>query len=140
MENNTIKIKLENTFFIFTIYWFGCFNYVCSLSCGITMIVLNVSVWLPSTSTVLPDCGASSSKISPAPNFTNYFWYVWSVTALSLYTAQICFCIFTFLEIINHNMPKCVFSSIFSIKMTTQKFTILIFLNVCWYDSCHNTM
>ena len=32
-------------------------------------------------------------------------------------------CFFTFLEIIKHNMPKMCFSSIFNIKMATQKFT-----------------
>ena len=36
-------------------------------------------------------------------------------------------CIFTFLEVIKHNMPKmlliCLFSSNFNIKMVTQKFT-----------------
>ena len=33
-------------------------------------------------------------------------------------------CVFTFLEIIKYNMPKCyIFSSIFNIKMATHKFT-----------------
>ena len=30
-----------------------------------------------------PDCEASSSKKSPAWNFTNYFWHIWVVTATS---------------------------------------------------------
>ena len=50
-------------------------------------------------------------------------------------------CVFTFLEIIKHNMPKMLlFSSIFNIKMATQKVTKFdksVFLNACYYDSCH---
>jgi len=79
---------------------------------------VNVSIWFLSTSTGLPDWGASSSKKPPARNFTSHFWPIQSVTAPSPYTAQISFffffflcfsCDFTFLEIIKHNIPKCCF-------------------------------
>ena len=52
-----------------------------------------------------------------------------SVTVPSAYTTQIFLFflhfshIFTFLEVIKHYMLKCVFSSIFNIKMATEKFT-----------------
>ena len=91
--------------------WFGYFEYVSYLLCDITLIVLNyVSIWSLTTSTGPPDHGASSSEKSAAWNFANHFWHVLSVAAPSPYTAQIfflCFsCIFTFLEIIKHNMLK----------------------------------
>ena len=85
-----------------------------------------VLIWSLSTSTCLPDRGASSSEKSPARNFANHFWHVQSVTAPSPYTAQIFSCfsyVFTLLEIIKHNMLKMLFSSIFSSKMAIQKFT-----------------
>ena len=88
-------------------------------------------------------CGASSSKKSPAPDFGDHFWHIKSVTGLSPYAAQIFFlhfiCVFTFLGIIKPNMLKILL--IFFLKMATQKSLILIsFLNVYWYDSCHNTI
>ena len=71
---------------------------------------INVSIWSLPTSTALRDCGTSSSQKSSAQNFTNHFWHIRSVTAPSLYTAQIFFlrlcCVFTFLEIIKHNTLK----------------------------------
>ena len=88
--------------------WVGYFEYVGYLPRGIMLIVLNVSILSLST-TGLPDLGASSSKKSPARNFTNHFWHVRSVTAPSPYTAQLFLhfcCVFTFLEIMKHNMPK----------------------------------
>ena len=110
--------------------WFGYFEYVGYLPRRIMLIVLNVSIWLLSTSTSLPNHGASSSEKSPARNFANHVWHVWSVTAPSPHTAQIFFflhfsCVFTFLEIIKHNMPKMLlFSNILHFgKMATQKFT-----------------
>ena len=51
--------------------------------------------------------------------------------------------IFTFLEIIKHNMLKCYFfPAPFNIKMATQKFINFdkFLKNACWYDSCHNTI
>ena len=50
--------------------------------------------------------------------------------------------VFTFLEIIKHSMLQMLLiSSIFNIKMVTQKFTNFgNFLKIaCWYDSCHNS-
>ena len=107
--------------------WFGYFDYVGYLPCGITLIAPNVSIWLLLTLTGLSNHGASSSEQSPAGNFANYFWHVWSVTTPFPYTTQIfffflCFsCVFTFLEIIKHNMLKILFlSSILNIKMATK--------------------
>ena len=53
------------------------------------LIVLNVLIWLLSTSAGWPDNGAPSSKKSPVWNLTNYFWHVQSVTAPSPYTAEV---------------------------------------------------
>ena len=112
--------------------WLEYFEYVSYLLHGITLIVLNFCLDLITiTSTGLPDLGAWSSKKAPERNFANHFWHIWLVTAPSPYTAQIfvcvcvcVFCIFTFFEIIKHNMLKMLlFSSIFSISMATQKFT-----------------
>ena len=105
--------------------WFACFEYVSYLPCGITLTVFNVLIWLLSLSTCLPEHGALSSKKPPIRNFTNHFWHIWSVTAPSPYSRQIFFrCVFTFLKIIKHNIPKCcLLPSIFNIKMPTQKFT-----------------
>ena len=79
--------------------WPGYFGYVASLSHGITT-VLNVSIWLLSTSTGLPNCGASCDEKPPARNFASHFWYVQSVTTPSPYITQIFIlhfsCIFTF--------------------------------------------
>ena len=67
----------------------------------------------------------------------------------SNYAARILYCIsvvfFTFLEIIKHTMPKIlIFSSIFYIRMTIQKFTnfdkFFFFLKTLLYDSCRNTI
>ena len=110
------------------------FEYISYLPCCITLIVFNYCLhWIPiSLSLVgLPDCWASSNQKSPVWDLTNHFWHIQSVIAPSPYSAQIfvhthvCFsCIFTFLEIIKHNMPWYFFSSsIFNIKIATQKFT-----------------
>ena len=42
--------------------WFGYFEYVGYLPCGMMLISINVSIWLLSTSTGLPDHGVLSSK------------------------------------------------------------------------------
>ena len=50
-------------------------------------------------------------------------------------------CVFTFLEIIKHNMPKILFSFIFNIKMATQKFINFDFFFKCtltWQLSQYN--
>ena len=84
--------KIKDVFFIFTnnlmiwIFWYVWLS-------SVWLFSINVSIWSLSASTVLPDCGASSSEKSLAQNFTNHFWHVQSVTAPSPYTAQIFFCI-----------------------------------------------
>ena len=79
-------------------------------------------------STGLPNCGASSSERFAAQNFANHFWHVRvSHSTFSTHCTNLFLrfsCVFTFLEIIKHNMPKMLFfSSIFNIKMATEKFT-----------------
>ena len=73
--------------------WSGYFEYVPYLSHGTMLIFLNnvnVSIWLLSTSTGLPNCGTQSSK-STAWNFANHIWHVQSITTHSPYTAKIFF-------------------------------------------------
>lgn len=74
MWNSNIKVIniTEMVQMVFKVL-FGYFEYVSYLPRGITLIVLNISIWSLSTSTGIPDCGALSSKKSPAQNFTNYF-------------------------------------------------------------------
>ena len=64
--------------------WFGYFEYVGWLPHRIT--ILSVSLWLLSTSSGLPDHGASSSEQPPAQNFTNHFWHVWDQSQHLLHT------------------------------------------------------
>ena len=113
------------------------------------LISNNVLIWLLLTSTGLSHHEASSSEKSPAQNWSNHFWHIRSVTAPSSHTAHIFFfflvsvVIFTFLEIIKHNMLKCYFfPAPFNIKMATQKFINFdkFLKNACWYYSCHNTI
>ena len=48
-------------------------------------------------------------------------------------------CVFTFLEIIKHMMPRMLLFFIFNIKIAIQKFTNFdVFLKACWCDSSHN--
>lgn len=72
-------------------------------------------------------------------HFTN-FWQIQSVTALSPHTAQIFVFQLHFYLFWNnkHNMLKMLlFSSIFNIKIATQKFAnISFFSNALWYDNC----
>ena len=84
-------------------------------------------IWSRSTSTGLPNHGALSRQKSLAWNFTNHLWHIWSLHLL--HTLHKSFflhfsCIFTFLEIIERNMPKmsCI-SFMFNIKMAIQIFT-----------------
>ena len=109
--------------------WFGYYEYVGYLLRGMMLIILSVSIWSLSASSGLPGRGASSSGKSPAWNFTNHFWHVQSDTAPSPCHCTNLFlrfsCIFTFLEIIKRIIWRkcCFFSSTFSVKMATQKFT-----------------
>ena len=43
----------------------------------------NVSIWSLSTSTCLPDYGASFRKEYPVYSLTNHFWHIWSLTTPS---------------------------------------------------------
>ena len=72
------------------------FEYVGYLPCGIMFLI-----WLLSTSTGPTDRGTLSREKSPAQNYTNHSWHIWSITAPSLYTAFFCIWVFTFLEITN---------------------------------------
>ena len=112
--------------------WFGYFEYVGYLPCGIMLFVLNVLIWSLSTSTGLSDWSIiqreiSSMKLPPLVAHStrrgtfNHTWHFIHTPHKSF----LCFsCIFTFLEIIKHNMPKILlFSSTFNSKMATQKFT-----------------
>ena len=87
-------------------------------------------------------------KHRPERNLQHKTWQTILTPSISHSTFSICCtnlflhfsCVFTFLEIIKHNMPKMLlFSSIFNIKMPTQKFSNFdkSFLNARWYDSCH---
>ena len=88
-QSNLITKRVQMIF----LAWSGYFEYVPYLSHGTMLIFLNnvnVSIWLLSTSTGLPNCGTQSSK-SPAWNFANHFWHVQSITTHSPYTAKIFF-------------------------------------------------
>ena len=93
--------------------WFGYFECVGYPPCGITLIALNYCLDLifinfnwstPPWSIVQWEISSTNLQWF----FANHFWHVWSVTAPSPYTNLFLrfSCIFTFLEIIKHNMPK----------------------------------
>ena len=119
------------------------YNIDCFQCFDLITINFNWSAWLGS----IIQQEISSMKLRKpllTHSIINHFSIHFSIP--SPYTAQIFFffflhfcCIFTFLEIIQHNML--LFPSIFNIKMATQKFTNFDkFFNVCWYDSHHNTI
>ena len=90
---------------------------------------MNVSVWLLSTSTGLPDCGALSSEKSAAGNLAATLTHLVSHSIFSTCCTNLflCFsCIFTFLKVIKHNIPIMLFSFMFNIKVAIQKFTNLV--------------
>ena len=129
MQNLNIKvINITNLVQVIFSGWFGYFEYVSYLQHGKMLIVLNQ--WSLSLITVNFNVYSSWSIIQweifgtklHKPLLTQ------SVTALSPCPAQIILpfsCIFTFFEIIKHNMPKCCFFSFtFSIKMVTQKYNL----------------
>ena len=104
--------------------WFGYFEYVGYLLCGIMLVVLNVLIWSLSVSIDLPDHGAARN-LQHATSQTTFDTFDQSQHLLhTLHKSFFAFsCIFTFLEIIKRNMPKMLlFSSTFNIKMATQKF------------------
>ena len=109
----SIFLKIKDAFFVFT----NNFIVLNILRMSTIFLVvehwlfsINVSIWLLSTSTGLPDHGASSSEKSPAWNFTNCF-DTFSQSQHLLHTLHESFfwcfsCIFTFLDVIKHNTPK----------------------------------
>ena len=82
--NDWIELKLLQMIFNGWIFWV-CqlfpLSYDVDCSQCLNLITINFIS--------LPDHGASSSKKTPAQNFANYFWHIWSVMAPSSYTAQI---------------------------------------------------
>ena len=90
--NLNIKvINITNLVQVIFNAWFGYFEYVSYLQYGKMLIVLNQ--WVLSLITINFNLSTHhellSSEKSLALNFTNHFWHIQSVTALSPYTAQI---------------------------------------------------
>ena len=109
--------------------WFGYFEYVSYLLRGIILIVCNYCFdlipinfnWSSRPWSIVQQ-EISRTKLRK-PLLTHSISHsTFSIHRTNLF---VCFsCVFTFLEIMKHNMPKMLlFSSIFSIKMATQKFT-----------------
>ena len=113
--------------------WLGYFECVGYLPCGIMSIALNYCLDLTfiNFTWFTPPWRITQWEISSTDLqcfFANHFWHVWSVTAPSPYINHFFFlrfsCLFTFLEIMKHNMPKIfLLSSIFTKILATQKFT-----------------
>ena len=79
-------------------------------------------IWSLSTSIGLLNCGASFSKKPHRALLTCFFHLLQTLQKSFFCVFQLNF--FTFLKIIKHKVPKMLlFSSIFNIKMTIQKFT-----------------
>ena len=109
MGNPSIKVinitKLVQMIFI---AWRGYFEYVSYLLRGIDMIVLNVLIWSLSTSIGISNWASSIEK-STAWNFANHF-DMFDLVIFFIHCTNLFFlrfsCVFTFVEIIKHNMPK----------------------------------
>ena len=124
--------------------WFGYFEYVGYLPCGIILIVLNECLdWISinfNWSTRLWSIVQReifSTKLRKPLLTCSISHSTFSIHCTNLF---LCFsCVFTFLEIIKHNMPKCCFfSSIFNIKMATQKstnFDVFFKCTLIWQQS-----
>ena len=119
-----------------------------ALSCMVWhwLLSINVSIWQLSTSTGLPDRGASSSEKSLAWNFANHFWiYPISHSTFSIYSTnlslffaiQLCYLSWNnkaqYAENIAYLLPSLI------LKWLLKNSPILIFFNACWCDSCHYT-
>ena len=96
--------------------WFGCFEYVCYLPYGVVLIVFNVSIWLLSTSTGLPDHGASFSETCSIKLCKPLLMRSVSHSTFSIHCTNLFLrfsCIFAFLEVsvIKYNMLKLVLFS-----------------------------
>ena len=128
--------------------WFGYFDYVSYLPCGITLIVPNVSIWLLLTLTGLSNHGAKSSEQSPAGNFANTFdmfdqsQHLHQTLHKSFFflAFQLCFYL-CWNNKAWYAKKCCFFPSIFSLKTATQNSLILIlFFNarLIWQLSQYN--
>ena len=107
--------------------WFGYSEYVGDLPSAITLIVVSycfdlISINLNWSTRLwsIVQWEISSTKLRKPLGTHSISQRTLSIHCTNLF---LCFsCVFTFLEIIKHNMPKMLlFSSIFNIKMTTQK-------------------
>ena len=106
------------------------------------MFLINASIWSLSTSTGLPNHGASSSKSPARTSQTTFVTFYQTQHLLHLLHKSFFFfflhfnCIFTFLEIIKH---KCVehvaFSFILNIKMAINNSLISIFKKKKYTDT-----
>ena len=120
--------KIKGTFFIFT----NNFIDLDILSMLANLIAINFN-WSTQPWSI--------SKQETARNFANHFWHARSITAPSPYTAQIffvCFShVFTFLEIIKHDMPKmCSFFPSSILKWLHKNSPILmVSLDACWWTA-----
>ena len=108
--------------------WFGYFQYVDCLPRGVTLILLNLLFWFDryQLQLVYPTVQHRPARnLQHKASQTTFDMFDQSQHLLhTLHKSFLCFtCVFTFLEIIKHNMLKMLFSPIFSIKMTIQKFT-----------------
>ena len=102
--------KLRHIFHFHQLYWFGCC--MSAISCYWLLVGRGEQYrWTSSSAWDSPTARNYLAKMSIASrNFANHFWHVPSVTVPSPFTAQILFlrfsCVFTFREIIQHNIPK----------------------------------
>ena len=115
--------------------WFGYFEYVSYQTHDIRLSVINALIRSLSTSTGLPNCGASSSKKSPArTSQTTFDTFYQTQHLLHLLHKSFFFLhfnrVFTFLEIIKHE--NVAFCFIFNIKMAI--FTDLNFFKKMYTD------
>ena len=125
--------------------WFGYFEYVGYLLHGLTLIVLNSCLDLIAINFIWSTWPWSSvqREISSTKLCKPLLIRSISLSTFSVHCTNLFLrfgCVFTFLEIIKHNMPKMLlFSSIFNIKRLHKNSPTLIslFLNAHGYDSCH---
>ena len=143
MWNPNIKANnITNLVWMIFHTWFGYFDYVSYLPCGVMLCLLitinfNWSAWLSS----IVHREISNMKLrKPLSTFLiSHSTFSKHSTNLFLRFSVI----FTFLEIISIMCWKCCFFPyIFSIKIAIQKFTNFDISkkNTHWHDSCHNTV
>ena len=125
--------------------WFGYFEYVGYLPRGMTLIVLNKCLDLITINFNWSTQPWSTVQREISSTQTTFEMFDQSQQLLHMrHKSFFAFQLRFYLSWkIKHNMPKMLLlSSIFSIKMATQKFTNfdVYFLNTHWYDSCHDTI